>query len=106
MCVRWFGDRKGIEEQTKSSNNVTVNGNGDLAEWAEILGKVHKQRLQIFCFANNHYAGHEPATRELLSDWFLPSNLLSECGIWPSHRPITYTEVTNPVIDAKGLLRC
>jgi uncharacterized protein YecE (DUF72 family) len=82
-CVRWLGDRKGIEEQTKSSNEVTVSGSGDLAEWAEILGKVHKQKIQIFCFANNNYAGRGPATRELLSDWFLASNvchLLSECG--------------------------
>jgi uncharacterized protein YecE (DUF72 family) len=80
-CVRWLGDRKRIEEQTKSSNEVTVNGRGDLAEWAEILGRVHKQKIQIFCFANNHYAGHGPATRELLSDRPLASNV--------SHIPMT-----------------
>ncbi len=36
----------------------------DLAEWAEILGKVHKRKIQILAFANNHYAGYGPGTIE------------------------------------------
>lgn len=34
----------------------------ELAEWAEIVRKVHVRRIQIFAYANNHYAGHAPAT--------------------------------------------
>jgi uncharacterized protein YecE (DUF72 family) len=66
--VRWLGDRKGIEEQTKTWDKVIVNRSSELAEWAEILGKVHKRKIQIFAYANNHYAGHGPATVEMFQD--------------------------------------
>jgi uncharacterized protein YecE (DUF72 family) len=48
--VRWLGDRKGIEERTKTWDKVKT---------------VHKRRIQILAFANNHYAGHAPATLEI-----------------------------------------
>jgi uncharacterized protein YecE (DUF72 family) len=54
--VRWLGDRKGIEEQTKIWNKVIVDRRAELSEWAEILGKVRKRKIQIFAYANNHYA--------------------------------------------------
>jgi uncharacterized protein YecE (DUF72 family) len=66
--VRWLGDRKGIEEQTKVWDKVIVNRSRGLSEWAEILGKVHKRKIQIYAYANNHYAGHGPATVELFRD--------------------------------------
>jgi uncharacterized protein YecE (DUF72 family) len=63
--VRWLGDRKGIEEQTKVWDKVIVDRSNDLAEWVKILKTVHKRRIQILAFANNHYAGHAPATLEM-----------------------------------------
>jgi uncharacterized protein YecE (DUF72 family) len=60
--VRWLGDRKGIEERTKTWDEVIVDRSGELSEWVEILRKVHKRNIQIFAYANNHYAGHAPAT--------------------------------------------
>jgi len=33
-----------------------VDRRGDLLEWVELLKKVHKRRIQIVAFANNHYA--------------------------------------------------
>ncbi len=63
--VRWLGDRKGIEEQTKVWDKVIVDRSNDLAEWVKILKTVHKRRIQILAFANNHYAGHGPATLEM-----------------------------------------
>jgi uncharacterized protein YecE (DUF72 family) len=66
--VRWLGDRKGIEEKTKVWNEVIVDRSRELAEWAEILGKVHKRKIQILAFANNHYAGYGPGTVELFLD--------------------------------------
>ncbi|MGA8366674.1 MAG: DUF72 domain-containing protein, partial [Candidatus Acidiferrales bacterium] len=62
--VRWLGDRKGIEEWTKVWNKAIVDRSPELAEWAEILGKVRKRKIQIFAYANNHYAGYGPATVE------------------------------------------
>jgi uncharacterized protein YecE (DUF72 family) len=66
--VRWLGDRKGIEAQTKTWDKVIVDRRAELAEWAEILGKVRKRKVQIFAYANNHYAGFGPATVEMFQD--------------------------------------
>jgi uncharacterized protein YecE (DUF72 family) len=66
--VRWLGDRKGIEEKTKVWDKVIVDRHQELSEWAEVLGKVYKRRIQIFAYANNHYAGHSPATVEMFRD--------------------------------------
>jgi uncharacterized protein YecE (DUF72 family) len=66
--VRWLGDRKGIEEQTKVWNEVIVDRYAELLEWAEILGKVQKRKIQIYAYANNHYAGYAPATVEMFQD--------------------------------------
>jgi uncharacterized protein YecE (DUF72 family) len=66
--VRWLGDRKGIEEQTKVWDKIIVDRRAELSEWAEILGKVHKRRIQILAFANNHYAGYGPGTVEQFRD--------------------------------------
>jgi uncharacterized protein YecE (DUF72 family) len=66
--VRWLGDRKWIEERTKVWNETIVDRNRELSEWAEILGKVAKRKIQIYAYANNHYAGHAPATIEMFWD--------------------------------------
>src|SRR6266478_2127614 len=66
--VRWLGDRKGIEQQTKTWDKVIVDRHAELSDWAEILGKVHKRKIQIFAYANNHYAGFGPATVEMFQD--------------------------------------
>jgi len=66
--VRWLGDRKGIEAQTKVWDKVIVDRRAELSEWAEILGKVHKRKIQIFAYANNHFAGFGPATVEMFQE--------------------------------------
>jgi uncharacterized protein YecE (DUF72 family) len=63
--VRWLGDRKGIEEETKVWDKVIVDRGRELSEWVEILRKIHKRKIQIFAYANNHYAGYGPATVEM-----------------------------------------
>ena len=66
--VRWLGDRKGIEEQTKTWDKVIVDRTEDLAEWVEVLKTAHKRKIQIYAYANNHYAGYAPATVELFQE--------------------------------------
>src|SRR3979411_1613573 len=44
---------------------VIIDRRAELTEWADILGKVRKRKIQIFAHANNHYAGHGPATVEM-----------------------------------------
>jgi uncharacterized protein YecE (DUF72 family) len=62
--VRWLGDRKGIEEQTKIWDKIIVDRTSELTEWVEVLRKVHTRKIQILAFANNHYAGYGPGTIE------------------------------------------
>jgi uncharacterized protein YecE (DUF72 family) len=62
--VRWLGDRKGIEEQTKTWDKIILDRRADLAEWVEVLKTVHKRKIQILAFANNHFAGFGPGTIE------------------------------------------
>ena len=60
--VRWLGDRKEIEEQTKTWDKAIVDRREDLMNWVELFRKFVARNLKIFAYANNHYAGHGPAT--------------------------------------------
>lgn len=62
---RRFGDRKAIEEQTTTWDKLIIDRQADLFEWVKPLKKVHERHIMILAFANNHYAGHGPATIEL-----------------------------------------
>ena len=68
--VRWLGDRKAIEEQTKIWDKVIVDRTQEMRNWVEVFRTmVHNTKiLKIFAFANNHYAGHAPATVKLFMD--------------------------------------
>jgi uncharacterized protein YecE (DUF72 family) len=63
--IRWLGDRKGIEEVTTTWNETIVDRKGELLEWVEACRAFIKRKIRIFAFANNHYAGHGPATVRL-----------------------------------------
>jgi uncharacterized protein YecE (DUF72 family) len=54
--VRWLGDRKGIEEQTKSWDKTVVDHTSDLKGWVDVFIKFFFRNIKIFAFANNHYA--------------------------------------------------
>jgi len=68
--VRWLGDRKGIEQETKTWDKTIVDRKGDLKRWADILKEMvlNKKLRKLFAFANNHYAGHAPAAVKLFQD--------------------------------------
>ena len=63
--IRWLGDRKGIEEQTKSWDKTILDRRRPLEEWVEACRKFFGRGISIFAFANNHYAGHAPDTVRL-----------------------------------------
>jgi uncharacterized protein YecE (DUF72 family) len=63
--IRWLGDRKGIEERTKTWDKSIIDRQRDLEEWVEACRKFNQRYISIFGFANNHYAGHAPATVRL-----------------------------------------
>ncbi len=68
--VRWLGDRKGIEKQTTTWDRTVIDRTSDLKNWVDLLKEmVNDKRIRkLFAFANNHYAGHGPATAKLFMD--------------------------------------
>jgi uncharacterized protein YecE (DUF72 family) len=62
--VRWLGDRHGIEKITQVWDKTVVDREHDLKNWVTVLKELvlNKKIRKIFAFANNHYAGHGPAT--------------------------------------------
>jgi len=45
-----------------------VDRSGELSEWVDVLGKVYQRKVQIYTYANNHYAGFSPATVEMFGN--------------------------------------
>jgi len=68
--VRWLGDRKEIEEQTTTWDKTIIDRSSDLNNWVEVFKSLvsNSKVLKLFAFANNHYAGHGPATVKLFMD--------------------------------------
>ncbi len=68
--VRWLGNRKDIEEQTTTWDKTVIDRQDDLKSWVAVLRRLveDKRIRKIFAFANNHYAGHGPATVKLFWD--------------------------------------
>jgi uncharacterized protein YecE (DUF72 family) len=66
--VRWLGDRKGTEKQTTTWDKPVVDRREDLSKWVELFRTFVARNLKIFAYANNHYAGHGPATVKLFTD--------------------------------------
>ena len=66
--IRWLGDRKAIEELTKTWDTTIVDRTRDLQDWVEACRNFLKRKIRVFAFANNHYAGHAPATLRLFTE--------------------------------------
>ena len=62
--IRWLGDRKQIEEQTTTWDKTVVDRTTELSSWVDYCYQIRKRGVIVFAYANNHYAGHAPATIE------------------------------------------
>jgi len=62
--VRWLGDRKRIEELTRTWDKVIVDRRDDLVKWAEVF-RQFSDTIQVYTYANNHCAGNGPETVKL-----------------------------------------
>jgi uncharacterized protein YecE (DUF72 family) len=62
--VRWLGDRKSIEQQTVTWDKTVVDRTSELRSWVDYCYPTIKRGVLIYAYANNHYAGHAPATIE------------------------------------------
>ncbi len=64
---RLIGDRKAVDEKTKTFDRIVIDQGDSLARWAELLQGVRGRVQDVYVFANNHFAGHGPATiRDLI----------------------------------------
>jgi len=60
--IRWLGDRKTIEEQTTTWDKVVVDRTAELTSWVDFCYQTRERGVVVFAYANNHFAGHAPAT--------------------------------------------
>jgi uncharacterized protein YecE (DUF72 family) len=72
--IRWLGDRKGIEELTKTWDKTVLNRRGDLVNWVELFRQFMSRNLKVFAYANNHYAGNGPGTVKLFWELYNRTN--------------------------------
>ena len=59
--VRLIGDRESIEKITTTWEKIVMDRSAELAESARVIVSLAR-RVPVVVFANNHYAGHGPAT--------------------------------------------
>lgn len=63
VYARLIGDRKRTDELSgKVWDHVVLDQGPRLAQWSELLQQLAPEVSQMFAYANNHYAGHGPAT--------------------------------------------
>jgi uncharacterized protein YecE (DUF72 family) len=63
--IRWLGDRKGIEKITQTWDKVVVDRTEQMNGWVDVCYQIQKRGMVVYAYANNHYAGHGPATVEM-----------------------------------------
>ena len=68
VYVRWLGDRHGIEKMTQAWDKTVVDRTEDLSNWVGLFRQFVSKNLKVFAYANNHYAGHGPATVKTFLD--------------------------------------
>lgn len=68
LYARLIGDRKAVDAKTDTFDSIVLDQGPRLDRWTELL-KTHVDRVaETFIYANNHYAGHGPATiRDLVA---------------------------------------
>ena len=67
VYARLIGDRKRIDELTKTFDKIVLDQSDRLKRWAELLRALAPTVRETYVFANNHYAGHGPATIDELA---------------------------------------
>jgi len=60
--ARLIGDRKAVDDLTKTFDKLVLDKTSELDRWADLLHEIANSVEKVYAFANNHYAGHGPAT--------------------------------------------
>ena len=68
--VRWLGDRKGIEEQTKHWDRVIIDRGKEMQTWIPVIRQLLERRIKVWAYFNNHYAGFGPGSiKHFYENW-------------------------------------
>jgi uncharacterized protein YecE (DUF72 family) len=62
LYARLIGDREAVEAKTEAFDQVVVDRSAALERWAGLLASLAPRVETAYLYANNHYAGHGPAT--------------------------------------------
>jgi uncharacterized protein YecE (DUF72 family) len=62
LYARLIGDRKAVEAVTPTFDRPVLDQEPRLQAWAGLLASLRERVDRGFIYANNHYAGHAPAT--------------------------------------------
>jgi uncharacterized protein YecE (DUF72 family) len=68
--VRLLGDRQIIEAVTTNWGKEVLDRRPRIERWADLLARLLAREVPTLVYANNHYAGHAPATAERLKEAF------------------------------------
>ncbi len=66
--VRFLGDRKGIEEKTKTWGKLIVSRESEMEAWVPEIQKLLKRLRVLYAYFNNHYAGFAPGSIALFHE--------------------------------------
>jgi uncharacterized protein YecE (DUF72 family) len=66
--IRWLGNRKAIEDQTMTWDRIVVDRTTELSGWVDYCYQIRNRGVMVYAYANNHFAGHAPATIETFRD--------------------------------------
>lgn len=67
VYARLIGDRRATDALTRTFSEVVLDRSQNLQRWAELLVPARARASEVYAYANNHYAGHGPATVEELA---------------------------------------
>jgi uncharacterized protein YecE (DUF72 family) len=68
VYARLIGDRKAVDAKTATFDRVVLDQSARLDRWARLLRGLLESVPEAYVYANNHYAGHGPATiRDLVA---------------------------------------
>lgn len=68
VYARLIGDRKAVDERTKTFDKIVLDQSRRLDGWSRLVRHLLERVPEVYVYANNHYAGHGPATIRDLVD--------------------------------------
>lgn len=64
--VRFLGERKRIDALTETWDRIVIDRGPEMRETMAVLREFLDQGIPVWAYFNNHYAGHAPASVEIL----------------------------------------